>query len=171
MTPIVPRAPSMVFPSCGSVSVTFSPNGDAENWIVMEIDAARSTVHVQAYEFSSKPICDAIIRAHQRGVAVIVLLDKANKVNPLSKWFNPVGRASLYPALKAANVTVLFDRSPTIAHSKIVIVDAKAVCTGSFNFSAAAQRTNTENLLAIDDAAVAAAYEANFTWRLALSKP
>jgi phospholipase D len=168
---IVPRAPTVVLASCGSVSVTFSPNGDAESWVVMGIDSARATVHVQAYEFSSKPICDAIIRAHQRGVTVIVILDKANRVNPLSKWFNPVGRASLYPALKTANVTVLFDTLPKIAHSKVVIVDGEEVVTGSFNFSAAAQKTNAENLLVIADPAVAAAYEANFSWRLALSKP
>jgi phospholipase D len=100
-----------------------------------------------------------------------VLLDKANKVNPLSKWFNPVGRSSLLPALRAAGVTVLFDTSPKIAHSKIVIADEREVCTGSFNFSAAAQHSNAENLLVIHNEAIGASFESNFTWRMSLSKP
>jgi phospholipase D len=170
MTPLLQHPASAHFPRA-ALSVTYSPKGDAEAWVVAVIDGATQSVHVQAYEFSSKPICDAIVRAHQRGLEVIVLLDKANKVNPLSKWFNPVGRSSLLPVLRAAGVTVLFDTSPKIAHSKIVIADERDVCTGSFNFSAAAQHSNAENLLVIGDASVAASFESNFTWRMSLSHP
>jgi phosphatidylserine/phosphatidylglycerophosphate/cardiolipin synthase-like enzyme len=171
MSAIASHPPTRRYPSIsGSVALTFSPKGDAESLVVGAIVGASISVHVQAYEFSSLPICNAIINAHQAGREVLVLLDKANKVNPLSKWFNTVGRHSLLPQLRAAGVPVLFDSSPTIAHSKIVIVDGRTVVTGSFNFSRAAQQTNTENLLVIDDMAVAAAYEANFNWRRALSK-
>lgn len=166
-----PRPVTTTFPSIGQTVVTFSPNGDAETLVVAAIDAARLSLCVQAYEFSSKPICDAVLRAKSRGVMVKVLLDKANRYNPLSKWFNTVGRNSLYPALKAAGVSVLFDTSPTIAHSKVVVVDATVVVTGSFNFSAAAQKTNAENLLVITDASVAKLYLQNFAWRASLSKP
>lgn len=164
------RPPTSQFLVVGPVTLTFSPKGDAESLIIKLLDGATKTVWVQAYEFSSKPICDAVIRAHVRGLDVQVLLDKENKVNLLSKWINVVGRNSLLPALRAAGVFVMFDTSPTIAHSKIVIVDGAIVATGSFNFSSAAQNTNTENLLVIRDTAVASAYLVNFAWRMSLSK-
>ena len=163
--------PTTTLSGVGPVTVTFSPKGDAEALVVKAIDAAVHSVAVQAYEFSSHPICDAILRAYQRGLQVMVLLDKQNKVNALSKWVNVVGRNSLMPVLRTAGVPVLLDSSVTIAHSKVVIVDGSVVVTGSFNFSKGAQTSNAENLLVIRDAALAAAYLVNFNWRLALSKP
>jgi phosphatidylserine/phosphatidylglycerophosphate/cardiolipin synthase-like enzyme len=43
------------------------------------------------------------------------------------------------------------------------------VITGSFNFTAAAQAKNAENLLVIRDAALAALYRANWVSRRAVS--
>lgn len=40
------------------------------------IDGAQSLVRVAAFHFAETPILDALIRAHQRGIKVEVLLDK-----------------------------------------------------------------------------------------------
>lgn len=45
------------------------------------------------------------------------------------------------------------------------------VITGSFNFSKAAEESNAENLLVIDDAALAAKYAANWAEHLKHSEP
>jgi phosphatidylserine/phosphatidylglycerophosphate/cardiolipin synthase-like enzyme len=44
------------------------------------------------------------------------------------------------------------------------------VITGSFNFTAAAQNHNAENLLVLDDPALAAEYKANWERRRAVSE-
>jgi hypothetical protein len=59
----------------GSVEVAFSPADDAEALVLRVIDAARRTLYVQAYVFTSRPVATALIRAHQRGVSVEVLAD------------------------------------------------------------------------------------------------
>jgi len=38
-----------------------------------------------------------------------------------------------------------------IAHNKIILIDARVVVTGSFNFTRSAEESNTENLLIIED--------------------
>jgi phosphatidylserine/phosphatidylglycerophosphate/cardiolipin synthase-like enzyme len=43
-----------------------------------------------------------------------------------------------------------------------MIIDGKTVLTGSFNFTKAAENNNAENLLAIQDPALAAKYTANW---------
>ena len=58
-----------------------------------------------------------------------------------------------------------------IAHSKVMIIDCATVVTGSFNFTAAAQNHNAENLLVLDDPALAAQYKANWERHRAVSGP
>ncbi len=47
--------------------------------MVRELRAARSTVLVQAYSFTSVPIAKALVDAFHRGVKVDVILDKSQK--------------------------------------------------------------------------------------------
>jgi len=56
--------------------VYFSPHGGCTDAIVKELDAAKESVLVQAYEFTSAPIAKALMEAHKRGVKVQVILDK-----------------------------------------------------------------------------------------------
>lgn len=50
------------------------------------------------------------------------------------------------------------DRQHAIMHNKFVIVDGVTVETGSFNFTAAAESKNTENVLVLQDPAAAQRY-------------
>ena len=44
-------------------------------------------------------------------------------------------------------VPIMIDAAHAIAHSKIIIIDAETIITGSLNFTKAAQEQNAENLL------------------------
>ena len=59
------------------IEVCFSPHGRLTETVVREIDAARQTVFVQAYSFTSRPIAAALAQAHRRGVVVHAILDKS----------------------------------------------------------------------------------------------
>jgi phosphatidylserine/phosphatidylglycerophosphate/cardiolipin synthase-like enzyme len=52
-----------------------------------------------------------------------------------------------------------------------MIIDSKIVLTGSFNFTKAAEENNAENLLVIQDAALAAKYTINWQAHLQHSEP
>src|SRR5687767_14959615 len=69
-----PEAPTPAAAEAG-VEVYFSPGGGCTDAIVREIDAAKSTVKVQAYRITSVPIVRALVKVHERGVAVTVVVD------------------------------------------------------------------------------------------------
>ena len=53
-----------------NVAVYFSPNGGCTEAIVASLRAAKQSVLVQAYSFTSAPIAEALVNAHRRGVKV-----------------------------------------------------------------------------------------------------
>src|SRR4051812_36981078 len=61
------------------IAVFFSPKGGCTDAVVQAVDSARRTLDVQAYRFTSGEIHQAIVRAHERGVKVRVVLDKSNE--------------------------------------------------------------------------------------------
>lgn len=135
------------------ISVYFSPDGGCTQAIVQEIVAAKKSLQIQAYRLTSKPIAAAIVEAHRRGVKVSIILDKtqqSEKYSDATFYFN-------------AGISVLIDKKHAIAHNKIMLVDEATIITGSFNFSAAAEESNAENLLVIKDKPeLLKAYAANF---------
>ena len=72
--------------------------------------------------------------------------------------------------LTNGGIPVWVDSKVAIAHNKVMIIDGAVVITGSFNFTAAAQSRNAENLLVISDPAVAAQYRDNWRRRQAVSQ-
>ena len=144
--------------------VCFTPGGDCTGLVVDEIAAARHQILVQAYSFTSVPILSALRAAHLRGVEVEVIVDKTSA---------GVGKSgSHYSAatyLSNAGIAVWVDSKVAIAHNKVMVVDGALVITGSFNFTAAAQNRNAENLLVISDPTIAAQYRDNWRRRQGVS--
>jgi type I site-specific restriction-modification system R (restriction) subunit len=103
------------------------------------IDKARQSVRVAAYSFTSHPIADALVEAHQRGVDVEVVLDKSQR------------KRSLAGFLKESGIPVRINRHYAIMHNKFIIIDAKVLELGSFNFTKAAEERNAENVLVLRD--------------------
>lgn len=137
-----------------------TPETDCAALVAREISAAKSSVLVQAYNFTEPRIIAAIIAAHRRGVEVAVIVDKHSAHQ----------RGEGVSAVAAAGIPTYVDRKPRIAHNKVVVIDDETVITGSFNFSKSAACCNAENLLIARSADLAAAYAANFARRRALSE-
>jgi phosphatidylserine/phosphatidylglycerophosphate/cardiolipin synthase-like enzyme len=136
------------------IEVHFSPKGGCTEAVVSVLEAAKATVLVQAYSFTSAPIAKALVNAHKRGVKIEVILDKSQRTEKYSEadFLHNVG------------IPVKIDARHQIAHNKVMVVDDGVVITGSFNFTKAAEENNAENLLVIRDKALAAKYAAN--WKL-----
>ena len=132
---------------------------DCAGFAVAAIDAARSSLLVQAYNFTEPRIVAAVIAAHRRGINVEVIVDKITARQ----------RGEGVDAVAAAGIPTFVDRMPRIAHNKVMVIDGETVLTGSFNWSVSAERYNAENLLAVRSAALAGYYTANFDRRRAAS--
>jgi phosphatidylserine/phosphatidylglycerophosphate/cardiolipin synthase-like enzyme len=135
----------------------FSPNGGCTQAVVDQLNAAKKTVLVQAYSFTSAPIAKALVDAMRRGVDVRVILDKSQKSE----------RYTSATFLANEGVPTYIDSRHKIAHNKVMIIDGHTVITGSFNFTKSAEEGNAENLLVINNAPqLAARYTDN--WKLHL---
>ena len=131
-----------------SWNVYFSPQGGATSAIVQTLNKSKSTVLVQAYSFTSKPIAEALVRAHERGVRVEVLLDRSQKTQ----------RFAVIDLLIHSAIPTRIDAAHAIAHSKVMIIDNEIVIAGSFNLTKASEERNSENLLIIRDRRLAFLY-------------
>src|SRR5262252_3147408 len=130
------------------LAVYFSPNHGATAAVVEALDAARRSVLVQAYSFTSAPIARALALAHARGVDVQVILDRRETG----------AKYASADFLAHAGIATLIAGAHAIAHNKVMVIDGETVITGSFNFTTAAERQNAENLLVVRDRALAARY-------------
>lgn len=136
-----------------SYAVFFSPRGGCTAAAVKEIQAARETILVRGYSFTSVPIAQALIDASRRGVAVEAVLDKSDDGARVSPAVQVMEQA--FP--------VLIDDRHAIAHSKIIEIDDSIILTGSFNWTVAAENSNAENLLVLRNFLdLAASYKADY---------
>jgi phosphatidylserine/phosphatidylglycerophosphate/cardiolipin synthase-like enzyme len=141
-----------------SVAVCFTPNKQCQLKIIHEINNAKKSILVQAYSFTDNDIANALSNAAKRGINVKVLLDKSNRNKE-----NSVKNIFLHQKIPCR-----FDVPHGIAHNKIMIIDEERVISGSYNFSTAAYKKNTENVLVINNPALAQTYKRNWQnrWRI-----
>jgi phosphatidylserine/phosphatidylglycerophosphate/cardiolipin synthase-like enzyme len=136
-----------------SSSVHFSPKGGCTEAVVAELDRARREILVLAYSFTSRPITDALIAAHRRGVQVEIILDHSNEKEDYTDL----------PHLLEQGLKPLIDAHHAIAHNKIMVIDHRTIITGSFNFTHQAEQENAENLLILQNhSELAERYRHNF---------
>ena len=135
------------------LKVCFTPPSGCGDLIANEIVKAKHSIYVQAYGLTSRSIIHQLISAHKRGVKVKVLLDGGN----LSR------NKKIVLELQKEGIEVSIDKiSNGIAHNKVIIIDSIKVITGSFNFTAAADTKNAENVLLIEDKQIAKIYFINW---------
>jgi phosphatidylserine/phosphatidylglycerophosphate/cardiolipin synthase-like enzyme len=134
---------SFEVPATGSLEVAFSPSEGGEALVVKVADSARTELRVLAYSFTSAPVTAALLRAKKRGVDVRLVVDEKNN---LSEDRSGKSRAAL-SALVNAGIDVRTISIYPIHHDKVIVADRETVELGSFNYSDAAARKNSENVL------------------------
>ncbi len=139
----------------------FTPPVGVAKHVVEAIDRAQQEVLVQAYGFTHNAMAQAVIRAHERGLKVSVLLDE--KSDHTNRY--------VMALFKDAQVAVRLDGKHAIAHNKVIVIDGDTVVTGSFNFTNSAETRNAENLLILRGIPLGAAYRDNWLQHWQHSKP
>jgi phosphatidylserine/phosphatidylglycerophosphate/cardiolipin synthase-like enzyme len=149
-----PKAPECVTTS--KVELRYSPGGGCTEAIVRELDNARNKVLMLAYSFTSEPITEALVRAQKRGVEVQAIIDS-------DRLFE---RSNCTKVLAEGGVTVYGDAAHAIQHQKVIIIDSNgdspALILGSFNFTAAAEKSNAENICILRSSELALAATKNW---------
>lgn len=135
-----------------SIESLFAPKDGVANRIIAKIEAAKKSVRFLTYSFTHDGIGDAVLDRYRAGLIVRGVFDTTGAGSAFSE----------YGTMKAAGVPVFTDGNPYFMHHKVFILDEETIVTGSFNFSAAADTSNDEDLLIVTDAGLAAAYRAEF---------
>lgn len=143
------------------VAVYFSPRGGCTSAIVDALCTATTSVDIAAYQLTSEPIAEAIVAAQKRGVAVRVVVDRTQEST----------QSTTPSMLNAKRVPMRTDLVERIQHNKYAVIDRRKVITGSFNWSAAAETRNAENLIVILDEKTAACFSDNFQSHWNHSRP
>ena len=134
------------------VQVYFAPEDNAMDRVIEVVRGAEKSIKFIAFAFTSEALFDAMKARMQDGVEVEGIFESRHagwkdiKIGPLN----------------AAGATVRFDRNPDALHHKVIVVDDRYVCTGSFNFSDSADRSNDENMLVIDSRPLARTFVEEF---------
>jgi len=124
--------------------------GGPDEPLAQAIDAARLSVDMAAYDLNLSSIRDALLRAHQRGVVVRIVMESDNMDEP------EVGD------LQNAGIPILGDRREGYMHNKFVVIDRLEVWTGSMNFTANDAYRNDNNLIRIRSSQIAEDYTTEF---------
>lgn len=127
----------------GQIRVGFSPEGTAHALVIDTITGARSSIRMMAYDFTDTSVSQALVAARERGVDVRVVIDEKGNRSQASY--------RVMQQLLTAGIPLRTDSDFKIQHDKVIIVDEKSVETGSYNFTASADRANSENALLIED--------------------
>ncbi|MBN1451284.1 MAG: DUF1669 domain-containing protein [Anaerolineales bacterium] len=124
--------------------------GGPDGPLAASIDAARLTVDVAVYSMSLRTIRDALIRAHERGVQVRVVMESDNL------------DGSAPQALVEAGIPVLGDRREGLMHDKFVVIDRSEVWLGSMNYTYSGAYEDNNQLFRIRSVKMAENYTKEF---------
>ncbi len=76
-----------------------------------------------------------------------------------------------YDPFRQAGLDVHEDGNPGLMHHKVFVIDGQIVVTGSYNFTASAEKSNDENLVVIDNPEIAAQFIKEFQRVYAMAQP
>jgi len=130
----------------------FAAEDHVASHVVDHLNQAKQSIHFLAFSFTHDGIGQAVMDRARAGVQVAGVFETTGSET----------RFSEFGKMKQAGIDVLQDGNPYSMHHKVFVVDGHLVMFGSFNFSDSADNDNDENLLIVDDPALAAAFEAEF---------
>lgn len=128
--------------------------GGIEQALVDAIDQTRESLDIAVFEMNSEPIYQALLEAHQRGVALRIVTDDEHGLND--------SKNVALRQLQAAGIPLVDDGRSGLMHNKFMILDGRTVWTGSWNYTVNGAYRNNNNALVLESEVAAAAYRTEF---------
>src|SRR6266508_3699388 len=111
--------------------------GGVDGPLVEAIDAARLSIDVAAYSISLNSVRNALIRAHDRGATVRVVMESTN-----------MDRSDPQRMIEAG-IPIIGDNRDGLMHDKFIVIDKSEVWMGSMNFTDSGAYDDINNLMRI----------------------
>ena len=124
--------------------------GGVDGPLVEAIDAARLSIDVAAYSISLNSVRNALIRAHDRGATVRVVMESTN-----------MDRSDPQRMMKAG-IPIIGDNRDGLMHDKFMVIDKSEVWMGSMNFTDSGAYDDNNNFMRIRSTKIAEDYSKEF---------
>ena len=124
--------------------------GGVDGPLVEALDAARLSIDVAAYSLSLNSVRYALIRAHERGVTVRVVMESTNmdRSDP--------------QALLEAGIPIVGDGRQGLMHNKFMVIDRSEVWLGTMNFTDSGAYDDNNQMIRIQSEKIAADFLQEF---------
>ncbi len=136
-----------------SLEVYFSPDDGVAAHIMKLLRGAETSIYFMAYSLTANDFGEIIRQKAKDGLRVFGVMDQSQVES---------NQGGEFDSFRHAGLKVYQDGNPGQMHHKVIIIDEKIVITGSYNFSASAERKNDENVVIFFDEQIAAQYLAEF---------
>jgi phosphatidylserine/phosphatidylglycerophosphate/cardiolipin synthase-like enzyme len=153
----IPTTTSSEFISADQIiSVYFTAPGNDEfrggpdQFLVEAINQARSQVDVAIYDLNLWSIRNALIRAHNRGILVRVVVEGDSLDRPEIQ------------EIISSGISVIPNTSENLMHNKFLVIDHSEVWTGSMNFTVNGAYRHLNNLVRVRSSLLAENYVEEF---------
>jgi phosphatidylserine/phosphatidylglycerophosphate/cardiolipin synthase-like enzyme len=134
------------------IQVLFSPEDDAIKSILPYIQNAQSSIRFLAFSYTQPDLGAAMRERIKNGITVEGVYETVGSDTQYSQML----------PLQCAGGQMRQDTNFAFMHHKVIIIDKRYVITGSLNFSDSANSKNNENVIIIDNPAIAKQYLAEF---------
>ena len=149
-----PRSPHQELPVVFSLpgleaEVLFSPEDPVRQRLLDLLKSARKSITFLAFSFTDDEMGKIMLEKAKSGV----------KVEGVFESMGASTAHSEYGKMKKAGLDVRRDgETKVILHHKVFVIDGETVATGSYNFSANADKSNDENALILHNRELAQAF-------------
>ena len=133
------------------IALAFSPGEDGLELIQREVRSAQKSLDICVFTITDDRVTNAILDAHQRGVAVRLVTDNDKRFDSGSDIIR----------MARSGVPTRFDPYDDHMHHKFAIIDNQRLITGSYNWTRGATR-NHENVTVLTDPGLIDAFGREF---------
>jgi mitochondrial cardiolipin hydrolase len=145
-------------PDSSTADAYFSPGDACRSIITSQINTASQNLRICVFTISDDVITNSIATAHKKGVTVQIITDN-DKLHDEGSDIN---------YLSALGIPIKTDTTPNHMHHKFMVVDDRALLTGSYNWTRSAALYNHENVLFTTEGRVIRSYLKEFSqlWKV-----
>jgi len=124
--------------------------GGPDQFLVEALDQARTGIDAALYDLNLWSVRNALIRAHDRGVSVRMVIEGDSR-----------DRQEVQELIEAG-IPVVFDQTDSLMHNKFFVIDRSEVWTGSMNMTINGAYRHLNNLIRVRSARLAENYSMEF---------
>ncbi len=182
------RKPKTITLDNSKITIHFSPTSPSQPWsnsthglIAKTLSASTKTVDLALFVFSDQKLANILEERHNQNVQIRALIEPQFAYHSYSEvldmmgfalsdnckyevdnrpWKNPISTVGVPILAKGDSL-----------HDKFAVIDNQTVITGSHNWSEAANNSNDETLIVIENPAIAAHYQREFNRLYGKIKP